>query len=236
MAYFSRKGQLLEIGNMKYLASGECASVRYSNEIIFKEYFSDTIINCRLSEKLFDVLKDINDKHFIKLFEIYSDMSLSELIQYNIGLRAFIVDAYTAKYYGDDSINVLYESIDYLLDNFSELEKLFDIFSDNSIVADDVKRENAILSHNGIIIIDPDKFYKASFSKQDIAFENKNKLLALFMSICISCLEKEENKDQFITKIFLDLVNISIDNKTDITYEISKKLKHVKKPIDYLRK
>lgn len=236
MTYYNRKGKTLKKEKMQYLSSGQCASVCHNNKIILKEYFSDTFLNCRLTTKLFDILKDIDDKHFIKLFEIYSDMNLSELIQYKINARKFIVDAYTAKYYNDDSVNALYESVDYILDNFSELEKLFNIFTDNSIITDDVKRQNAIFSPSGIIIIDPDTFYTASYPKEDITIANKRELLILFRSICISGIEKNENKDEIFNKIVLDLANINVDNKTDITYEISKKLKYVKKPIDYLRK
>ena len=163
-------------------------------------------------------------------------MDLSEIIQYKANVRKFFVDAYTAEYYSDDSVNVLYESIDYILDNFNELEKLFDIFTDNLIITDDVKRKNSILSHSGIIIIDPDTFYTSSFPKQDIAVINKKELLTLFRSVCTSSIGKIENHDDILKKIVLDLTNIDIGSKTDITYEISKKLTYVKKPIDYLTK
>lgn len=236
MAYYNRKGEALILGKMEYLSSGECASVCHNGEIILKEYFSDTLMDCRLTAEVFDILKDIDNEHFMKLFDIYSDMSLLELIQYRLKARKFVVDAYTAKYYQDDSVNVLYESIDYLLDNFGELEKLFTILADNSIVTDDVKRKNAILSPNGIIIIDPDIFSISSFSKQEIAIENKKDLLVLLRSICLYCLGEVENKEEIKRRIVLDLANIDIDPKTDITYEISKKLKQVKRPIDYLMK
>lgn len=192
--------------------------------------------NCRLNVLLFDILKGIDNDHFIKLIEIYSDMDLSELIQYKINVRKFSVDAYTAKYYSDDSVNALYESINYILDNFSELEKLFDIFTDNSIITDDVKRGNAILSNDSIIIIDPDTFYISSLPKLDIAIENKKELLVLFMSICVSGIRKIKNRETVIQKIILDLADIDIDCKTNITNEIYKKLKYVKRPIDYLIK
>ncbi len=214
MAYYNRNGKVLKIERkMEYLTSGECASVRHNNKIILKEYFSDTTINCRLTAKLFDILKDIDDKHFIKLFEIYSDMDLLELIQYKTNFRNFVVDAYTAEYYSDNSVNVLYEPIDYLLNNFSELESLFDIFTDNSIITDDVKRKNAILSHSGIVIIDPDTFYTSSLSKQDIAIENKMELMYLFRSICISCIEKDINHDDALRKVVLDMTDINVNIK-----------------------
>ncbi len=238
MAYYDRKGKVLigQNNNMEYLSAGECATVSYNYEMIFKEYFSDTFFNCRLNPTLFDIFKDIHNDHFIKLFEIYCDMDLLEFIRFKIGVRKFVVDAYTAAYYSDDSVNVLYESIDYILDNSYESDKLFDIFTDNMIVTEDVKRKNAILGHSGIIIIDPDLFYISSLPKQDIAVANKRELLTLIRSICISGMANIENHDDIFRKIVLDLVDIDIDYKTDIAYALSKKLKSVKRPIDYLIK
>lgn len=236
MSYFDINGAYFSKKNMQYLSSGQCASICHNKEIVFKEYFSDTLPNCRLSPKMFDILKSINNKHFIKLFNIYSDMNLIELIEYKTNIRKFFVDAYTAEYYSDDSVNVLYESIDYILENFSELEKLFNIFTDNSIITDDVKRQNTILSHNGIIIIDPDTFYISSLPSQDISIENKKEILTLFRSICTSNIKDMENHNDILKKINLDLADIEINNNTNVTYEIFKKLKYVKKPIDYLIK
>lgn len=60
---------------MKYLNSGECAKVLHNKDIIFKEYYSKTPFDCILNEKRFDILKNINNPHFIELFDIYSDFS-----------------------------------------------------------------------------------------------------------------------------------------------------------------
>jgi len=238
MAYYNRDGCLLKLNRkeFQYFSSGQCAFVSHNNEIVFKEYFSDTLVNCRLSPDLFDILKDIDDEHFIKLFEIYSEMDLLELMHYIVNIRRFVVDSYTACYYSDDSVNALYENNDYILDNFNELEKLFDVFTDNSIITEDVKRENAILSHSGIVIIDPDAFYLSSLPKEDITVFNKQQLLCLFRSICVSGIGKIENRDDILRKVVLDLAEINIDSKTDLTYEIFKKLQYVKRPIEYLIK
>ncbi len=238
MAYYNRKGEKLKKIKeaMEYLSSGESASICHNNEIIFKEYFSDTITQCRIDPKIFDILKDIDDDYFIKLIEIYSNMDLSELFQYKINIRKFLVDAYTAVYYKDDSVNVLYEHKNYLLESLRGLERLLGIFTDNSIITDDLKRKNAILSSSGIIIIDPDTFYKSSLPKEDIAIANKKELLTLLRSICISCIEKNENYEGILSKIILDLADIDVDNNTNITDELSKKLKYVKKPVEYLVK
>lgn len=238
MAYYNRNYKRLNLKSrdMKYLTSGECAKILYNNDIIFKEYFSDTILNCRLNPKMFDILKKIDNPHFIKLFDIYSDFDLLELIENKMKLIPFITDAYTAKYYSDDSINALLEPKDYILDNFRELEILFDIFTGNMIIADDVKRKNVLLSHNGIIIIDPDTFYTMEASKTFIATENKKKLLNLLRSIFIDAVKNQPHYGKKITWIDTELVDINITENTDVTYEISKKLKYVKNPIEILPK
>lgn len=163
-------------------------------------------------------------------------MDKSELREYKLNNRKFIVDAYTAKYYSDDSVNILCEPIDYILDNFHELEKLFDIFTDNSIVTADIKRKNAILSHSGIIIIDPDTFYISALPKRSITIENKRELLFLFKSILSNSMKNMENCHDMLRKISFDLDEVYIDSKTDIAYGISKELKHVKWPREYLKK
>lgn len=130
MAYFNRNYQRLKLDDMKYLNSGGCAKVLYDGDIIFKEYYSETILNCRLNVKMFDILKNIKNPHFVELIDIYSDFDFIELFKNIVKILPFIVDAYTAKYYSDNSTNVLLEHKDYILENFRELEMLFKIFTE----------------------------------------------------------------------------------------------------------
>ena len=81
MAYYNRKYQKIKLVNMEYLSSGGCAQVFYDKEKIFKEYSSKTTLNGRLSEEIFDILKDIDNPNFIKLFNIYSDYNRIDLIK-----------------------------------------------------------------------------------------------------------------------------------------------------------
>lgn len=236
MSYYNRNYKKLKLSAMEYLNSGECAKILYNKEMVFKEYYSETILNCRLSEKMFDILKNINNPHFIKLFDIYSDFDFIELLKNKIGILPFIVDAYTAKYYPDNSVNVLLEHKDYILDNFKELEVLFRIFSENMICTDDVKRDNTVIGKDGIVIIDPDLFYTMQSSKEFISTSNKKKLLNLYRSIFINSLKNELNYGKFIPFIDSELVNFEIKDNTDVTYEISKKLKYIKKPIELFRR
>lgn len=238
MAYYNRNLERLKLKRKKlvWLDHGNCAKAFRYGDKVFKEYFSETEDASRLKPEVFDILRDINDDHFIKLFEIYSDMDLSELLVYICDKSSFQVDSYMAKYYLNNPINVLEEPIDYISDNFRELDILFDIFTDNGIQTKDVKRLNTAMSSNGIVILDPDCFYISKDSKSKLKIKNKEKLLGLFKSICCDSTECYVNSKELKAKINTKTDDICITENTDIAYEIQKKLSYVKKPIDYFRK
>lgn len=241
MSYYNRNRKELNLENheREYLNHGNCANVfRYGN-IILKEYYPGTSYFFRLKPKVFDILKNINNRHFIELFDIYKDMDSLDLFIYRIKKSSFITDAYTAKYYPEDPINILYEPTDYILDNFRELEILFKIFTNNKILTSDVKRDNTIMTNDNIIIIDPDLFFHSSDPQYYISLKNKISILNLLKSIFTDNIYKANmNSSNFLlaANYLNDLINIKITEETDITFEISKKLKRFKKPIDYFIK
>lgn len=116
----------------------------------------------------------------------------------------FKTTAYTKKYYVDDTVNVMYESVDYLLDNLRELEELFSLFTEERIVADDMKRENAILGKEGIVLINPDTYSFSLLEKEEIAIQNKTKeiyyiFLEVFVTlVCGSILTLKNYSPRFI--------------------------------------
>ena len=157
MSYYDIDGNLLDIDkeNMSFLNNGECARVLHDGNITFKEYYSMTSPDYRLSTRMYNVLKDINNPHFIKLLNAYSQMSFLDLIKYKTGISKFHIDAYTALIYKDEEIDLLEKDKAYILDNLYELENLMDVFADNSIIVDDLKRDNVTMDSNSIVIIDP---------------------------------------------------------------------------------
>lgn len=239
MAYYNRKYQGIKLNNMEYLSSGGCAQVLYDKEKIFKEYSSKTTLNWRLSEEMFDVLKDIDNPNFIKLFDIYTDCNRIELFKNRIKNRPFIVDAYTAKYYsGNNLVNVMFEQKDYLLENIENLENLFETFSDYRICAEDIKKRNTVINRNGIVIIDPDLFYmfNKDASKNFMSLVNKRRLLELLRSIMINSEPGEVDYTTFSNGIDMGILDFKVNEETNITNEVAKKLKYVKKPIDFFNK
>lgn len=239
MAYYNRKYQEIKLNNMEYLSSGGCAQVFYDKEKVFKEYSSKTTLNWRLSEEMFDILKDIDNPNFIELFDIYSDCNRIELFKNRIKNKPFIVDAYTAKYYpGNNLVNVMFEQKDYLLENIENLENLFETFSDYRICTEDVKKRNTIINRNGIVIIDPDLFYmfNKNTSKDFRTLINKQRLLELLRSIMINSEPDEVDYQTFNNGIDMEILDFKVTEETIISNEVAKKLKYVKRPIDLFNK
>lgn len=243
MSYYNRDCKKLDLSTMRYLDSGSSANIYCNSKIIFKKYFNNLDYRDKINIDIFDLLKEIDNPHLIKLYDIYYNMNLLNLLLYKMEITTFNVDGYTGKYYGDDSVKFLNANIDYILENFKELEQLFQTFTNNGILTSDIKNNNTILSSEHIIIIDPDRFSFSSDSQSSIAIHNKKKLLQLFRSLCYYGAKEIEysytNYWQIIKKIETEFNSddaIIVSNKTDITSEISKKLKYVKTPIEYFIK
>ena len=241
MPYYNRNGEELKLDEFELssLDSGNCGSVEYNGDIIFKQYHSYVHNAYRLKPIMFDFLKTVNNTHFIEFYEIYCKMSPEQLSKYLAGEYAFRVDAYTAKYYPDNSVNALFENKDYLLENLREIEKLFNEFADNRVMVNDLKRSNVLLGNDGIILIDPDSYSFADGKKSNIVTRNKEELLYLFQSICRSEATILVRNNFFANihdvdrKINDFATKIRINENTDVTHEISKKLKKVRKPANY---
>lgn len=235
MGYYNRDLKKFDQSNFEYLNEGKCAHVDYNHDIIFKQYFPHTGLSYRLKASVFDILKDIDNPHFIELIDIYANDKLLKLFFNKLSKDDFIVDAYSAKYYEDEKINVLNEPIDYLLDNIRELEILFGVFSDNAILTDDLHGENVIYTSQKMIIIDPDFF--RLYNDSDLIIRNKKGLLKLLKCICEYMLERESKyTDEKIDNMANKLTDFKVYRNTDITYEVSRKPKGVKRPIEYLLK
>lgn len=255
MGYYNRNGEKinLRLKDMKYLDCGRCAEVFYDSEFIFKRYFTSTDKNLRMTSSSFDFLKSVNNPHFVQLYDIYTEYSLFEFFRSKFKGIPFKIDAYTAKYYPDDSVNILHENKNYILDNFRELEALFDIFSNENVLVHDASRKNAILSKNGIVLIDPDLFlvnpdlyklfgdvgdeiYPMIIRDFSFTIRNKKKLLFLFKNLLINASSRGVEQDNFLDDDLLSLFDFEITNDTEVSYEISKVLKNVQKPIDFFTK
>ena len=248
MAYYNRNVEKFSFNdlNMKYLNKGLAAEVFCNSDIVFKRYFRNASTLHKMKPEIFNILRTIDNPHFIKLIDTYCKMNPFSLMSYKQGRKDFTIDAYTAKYYVDDYINILFENTDYILDNFRELEELFQIFSECGLYLFDLRRKNSILRKDGIVIIDPDNYMvEDDLKKINIHYlineHNKEGLLSFFIDLCLDAAASDEyfneNKLRELGSVcYREFLENEISENTDITYEISKKLGCVKKPIDFFMK
>lgn len=75
-------------------------------------------------------------------------------------------------------------------------------------------------------------FYIINSTKTFLRKTNKIKLLYLFNSIIINSIDDDLDYPRKIRILHNLLSDIIIADKTNITYKLSKKLQHIKKPID----
>lgn len=228
MGYYNRTGTKLNIreNNFIYLGSGYQAEVFRDGTKAIKKYYKNTDSG-RISLSVFDYLKDISNPHLIQFEDVFWERNSFPLAQAKSDLSYF--DGYISKYYQEEPINVLLAPTDYLLDNVRELDCLMERFANDGIQARDLSRSNAILSSDGIVLIDPDEFCEGK-DKIANAYDNKRRLVGLLKDVC-----RFSVLPQFgITlKEVSNLMNVETHYDTDIAYQLSKKLGASSRPIDY---
>ena len=198
-----------------FFDEGGTATIYKNDYIMLKKYKSYCPSKLRISENVFNVLKDINNSSFVKLNDII------------IGNDQ--IDGYTYNYIPSNNINIVDESVDYTLENLKKLEKLIKKFNKLHITMIDTKSTNAILQNNNIVIIDPDMYFIDNST--DTRIINNKALIELFKSLYLNCFYGYSFEYE---NIINDLFDIDISKK-DLTRELSKKL-ICKRPIDIIKK
>lgn len=237
MKFINEKGKIINLGDFKFLDHGNCANIYYNNNLVFKKYKSNTQSEYKINSKVFNILKDINNPNFIKLYDIYMLTTLKERFSYLLNITKFRIDAYTAKYYKKDYIDPLYINKDYLLSNLHEIEKIFCELSRYRVKVGDIHANNTVYTNDTITIIDPDLFELSTSSQSEIEILNKRHIIKLFESMIenSSGLFYDE-RNALLDWVDDNFTKDSITEKTNVTDFIAKQLRHVKRPIDLVRK
>ena len=219
----------IDIQSYKIFDVGGCGEIYRNKDEILKKYYPRTDRLHRLKIKEFNLLKQINHTNFIKLHKIYMICNKPSII------KRYLVDLYTAKYYQKEDITPAFLNKDYLLENFSSIENLFRIFSDNKIKTYDIKLYNTVFTKDFIVIIDPDLYELSNDKINKIKVWNKNNLFKLFTEILLAGLKGCDWTNMFCW-IYDNFNPEKINENTDLAHELSKKLQYVKRPIEVIRK
>ena len=242
MYYIDRKGYKLENEDKfsEYVDKGACGEIYRYGDTILKKYYLSTEHFIRIKKDIFDFLKDTDYSCFIKLYNAYMkiDYDIKSKLWFRItNHNKFIIDAYTAKYYEKTDIDPAFISKEYLLESFYKIESFFNYLSKNKIKVYDIKRENVVFTDDGIVLVDPDLYeFLHEYSVERTLINNKICLNYLFKSILINNCNTTYECDK-LDRFYVDNFNPnSVTSKTEVTSNISKVLKNVKKPIEIIRR
>ena len=200
--------KVLDFEKLLCIGYGNTANIYKIDDYIYKRYFSYTSDKYKLDSDVFTVLKQLKSENMITIDELlYEDENLEE------------INGYIAKYYLKKIIDIFDKKSDYVLENMNQIEKLFDELSKNGIRVNDVKYDNTILTENKIILIDPDAYKKVICNREKLKIYNKKELMKLFKSIYL-----HSKKSPYDSKELYELFNIELNEKTNVTFELSKRL------------
>lgn len=245
MKYYDKEGRLTEFnGRTTNLEGANGEIFKCSNNVAYKKYFS--YAESKIKQSIFDFVKSVNNPHIIKLLERY--YSVEEILNldtflhyanhverdfstYNVDLQK--IDLYTYEWIEKDYIDILEQSVDYLLDNINELLRLADFFSINGVAMNDMKVENLICNRNGIVLIDPDMYYfiGSQDSKSELMLQNRKCILKTLRSVCKRL---TEYRGDSISENVNELFESSIEDPRYGIALLSKKLSGYKMPIEYV--
>ena len=196
------------MNNLDYelVGSGICGTVVRNRDIAIKRYFDDCFTK-RINGDVFDKLQDINNIDFINLLS-------KKVIQRNGGE---MIDSYTYKYIESIDDLMIDLPMEYTLETLNEYKKILDKLNKFKISIEDAYEDNAVLSKNGLVIIDPDsyKFFKGEdFS--ELVKHNKENILYYISNLWIEeYILKHKLKRNAKTYNLLIELNKTFENDVD---------------------
>ena len=201
---YDKNGKELSYDKFKYYDSGYCARIYNYDNIILKIYKYDCKLINIIKKKMFNEIKEIDDKCLVQLIDYYSIFEKNGPFS--------IIDAYTMKKVNCINENILFKDINYLLECTYELEKMIEKLSKKKIIMFDANERNIIFGENNATIIDPDKFYFSKIrSYKHILYKNKNVLLDYIILYLRSC-----TKDIAMKNNIYRLLNHNIKYDTEL--------------------
>ena len=223
MYYYDSSGKLINynLDMNDYDYCGKSGMVfRLEDDCCLKTYFSYSTENVKMDSDIFTILKKMNHPNVYKLIELYYDVNSKDS-----------VEAYKYRYVESSPIDIINESTEYLLYNLEELEKLVDTFSDLKIWLKDIKKENAVLTDDRIVLIDLDCCKLARNNTHcDINENNKLCLQELFLDLIVKTRNYSDRYEHELNELFLFDINDSLSSC------VSKKLVKFKTLKDYIKR
>jgi len=140
--------------------------------------------------------------------------------------------AYKTMFYDKKDIDILTMPVEYTIENMRRLYRVSDVLGDNNIRIEDLHNQNVILTEDGIIIIDADRYtYDPSINPNDYnkRFVNTVFTLLYMDSPSVKLLTEDYNYQDISNSMQQLLLRSNPE-------QVGKKLVRYKRPIDYIKK
>lgn len=220
MIYYTSDLQKVEFTpNRELIASGKQGSVYdYGENKCVKIYGEDVQ---KYEPEIFALFKELSLEGYCKLYDLlYRDSNLQE------------VAGYIMQKYINEIENILNMSTEYTINSFEMLYNSVRILAENRIIVRDTTSYNAILSVDGIILIDMDSCNKTTLPVEDVLEVNVNNILYLFRRLFEEGLVKlgKDIADEELSKCLKDIFSYS----KEPVKSLKKKLAYSKTPMEVL--
>lgn len=234
--YINHLGNIVVHRDFSYLDKEMCGTAFKKDDKVLKLYFKDTLSEHRLDYEVFELLNELNSDHFIKIYELYTN--LKSYLQYRFREYEFYTQGYLAQYYKSDDINILTMEKEYILENMYEIEKVVKEFTKEYIEVKDLSTSNTIFTKDRMIIIDPDCFKREYYGIYSTC--NNDRILEnYFIGLYYDFFKRLCNGEDYalpgkVCSYMIDWFKNAYKSKS-VTDNISLLLKDTKRPIDLFK-
>ena len=166
--YLLNNGEKVYFDNADLLCVSNFGFIYRDGNLTIKKYNDEDLSDyaLRITEDIFNEVKDVDSKALLHLRDCYSDLlNIYDDYDYNeVG-----VTGYTYDFIEEDSEPMIDKPMYYTLNSIHELDLLVKEFNKRRILLEDPKAGNSIVTKDNLVIIDPDLF---ELNQSDIELRN----------------------------------------------------------------
>lgn len=210
-SFNNRIGNESASGSIYRLSNGDCLKV-----------LNDQDSECNREELM--LIKELQLPSFYRIYDFLYDSDDR-------------FKGYTMKYYDSDVVDILGMPCDYTIDNIegicSDLRRL----ASKSIIANDLRRDNVIISRDNIVVIDADLYTRLRYVETEAILErNIGILYRMFKDIYFESLRRFYGDDSMFNSYMESISGLFFNNGYRNVDSVKRKLKCYRTPMEYVRR
>lgn len=222
MEYYNQHGEKVYYDEFSGngVRHGGCSNIYLFDDKIIKRYFHYTSKRCRLDYNVFNIFQSIDNPHLMNIYELLiesGNYDITKSIDENF--QTITVDAYVATFYERSKIALKDRPGYFLVETLEGLYNLAKLLTLMHMEMDDIKTDNAILTDDTVVLIDPDCYFFNTKEYKELLFTNERQMWRLVKYFVLNeydNLKKRENvKNRFEYFEMMDNPVLSLSKSLD---------------------